>query len=147
MQYRYPCGKVSLKVRRFLYQSSKSKLIVFFWVCTFYPKCILEYAESNLGKTAVKFQPEVGNKLVCKQFSLEKLFFSTWVRSAHQKQFRQHCGVFFSKLVIFSMKRLKTSLCKFSAKNILFPKIAPGQKESGFVNPSEILFLKPSEKS
>ena len=109
MQYRYPCRKVSLKVRRFLYQISKTKKIVLFLVCTLYPKCILEYAESNYGKTAVKFQPEVGNKFVSEQFSLEKLFFPTLFRRAHQKQFRQHCAIFSSKLVIFSMKRLETS--------------------------------------
>ena len=110
MQYRYPCGKVSLKVRRFLYHISKTQILVLLLVCTFYPKCIFKFAESNLGKTAVNFQPEVGNKFVSKQFSLEKLFFSTLFRRAHQKQLRQHCGIFFfSKLVVFSMKRLETS--------------------------------------
>ena len=123
MQYRYPWGKVSLKVRRFLYQISKTKIIVLFLVCTFYPKCIREFAESNHGKTAVNFQPDVGNQFVSKQFSLENYFFPLCFAVLIKSNFVNTVGFFPQRWYFFGWKFWKLHSVSFLQKTFCFQKL------------------------
>ena len=60
-----------------------------------------------------------------KQFPLEELFFSTLFRRAHQKQFRQHCGIFFLKVGNFVDEKFRNFIVHVFCKNHFVSKRCP----------------------
>ena len=70
-----------------------------------------------------------------KQFPLEELFFSTLFRRAHQKQFRQQCGIFFRKVASFFDEKFRNFLVQVFGKKHFVSKKCPRTNGKWFCQP------------